>query len=166
MRLALGAATVLLQGCVSTPRVYDATKEESLNTLATTCSSPYQLTRDCSNMSGAMRKVKMGEVVLAVAGSDDGRVVMVMDPSAVSHALSDFFLLNSPTHSQANNSGYYTLSQFLATKGVTVTRVRAMESLGNIDGYMLELDKDGYSLLEALPVVADAPVYKPFQQGN
>lgn len=152
MRVFLAPMVLLATGCVSTPLVEDAAGEEDVSTVSVTCEKPYKLTQDCSSWSGAKMVVAVDDHELRVAASADGDVILVMDAHlwANSFALRDFFLMNSPTHSRASNSNFEVLKEFLEGKGVKIERVRPMTSFGNIDGYFLELDRNGYNFLRAL----------------
>jgi len=127
--------------------VTDAQGNESLNTLGVTCSSPYVLSQDCSNFSGATNTVVIDGFEVKLAGSTDGKFVMVMDANLVSNSFSDIFTLNSKTHSDASNMSYHVVKKILTTHNIKILRVLPMRSFGNTDGYVLELDNDGYQIL-------------------
>lgn len=151
MKFVLVILGVLLSGCVSTPLVEQAVSEEAINTVAMTCESPYRFEQDCSEWLGAAREITLAGRPIRVAGSADGRIVMVKDPNIFVNTLKDVFVLNSPSHSRANNASFGVLRDFLVASGVVIKRVRPLRSFGNTDGYVLELDRDGYSFLKALP---------------
>jgi len=135
--------------CASTPVAPEAAGENPISTVGMTCSKPYRLTRDCSLMWGASREVFVEGYRIKVAGSEAGDVILVMEPDVLENALSGTpFVLNSPVHSQSTNNSFYALRCFLDAEKIEVTRVRAVTSFGNIDGDVLELNGDGYSLLE------------------
>jgi hypothetical protein len=150
MKSTLLCVCVALGGCASTPVIDQAVAEDSINTVAMTCSSPYPLEQDCSIWSGATKQVVVGGRPIKVAGSADGKIILVMDPNIFANSMKDFFLLNSPTHSKANNISVLVLQEFLASKGVLIKRVRPLRSFGNTDGYVLELETDGYSHLSSM----------------
>jgi len=138
---------LLLTGCSTTTIVTDAQGNESLNTLGVSCSTPYKLTQDCSNFSGATRTITLDGFEVNIAGSSDGKVVMVMDANLLKNSFSDIFTLNSKTHSDASNTSYHAVKKALSKHGITIFKALPMRLLGNTDGYVLELDSDGYKIL-------------------
>lgn len=117
-----------------------AAAEAEIGGMGMTCSSPYKLERDCSFWSGPERSVTLEARTLLIAGSKDGRAVVVMAPITMS-ATSNHFA----------NVRYLSVKRWLGEQGIKVTRVRVVVTLGSILGYAMELDGDGYSLLAALP---------------
>jgi hypothetical protein len=137
-----------LAGCAATPPpVADAGASDDISTLSLSCKKPYALTQDCSGFSGAKRRISVDGFDVKVAGSAAGDVVLVMDAKLVANSFSDFFTLNSPSHSRAANDSYTAVRRVLDKAGIEVRRVRVLRSLGNIDGYVLELGGNGYAAL-------------------
>lgn len=137
-----------LSGCASTHTVQGADDKETINTLAMTCSSPYALEQDCSIWSGATRSINLNGFEVNVAATEDGKVILVMDSKFFSNSFGDLATLNSPTHSKASNNSFYAVKKALNKTGITIKRVRPLRSFGNVDGYVLELETDGYTLLK------------------
>jgi hypothetical protein len=138
----------LLAGCASTHTVQDANDADTINTLSMSCSSPYALEQDCSIWSGATRSIVIEGFEVKVGASKDGKIILIMDSKLISNSFSDVFTLNSPTHSKASNNSYYAVREVLNKEGIIVNRVRPLRSFGNVDGYVLELASDGYTLLK------------------
>lgn len=146
--LALVCLAAVLAGCAATPTVKDANDAETINTVGMTCESPYALKQDCSIWSGATRSVIIDGFEVKVGASEDGKVILVMDSKLFANTFSDFFTLNSPTHSRASNNSFYAIKKTLDEAGIKINRVRPLRSFGNVDGYVLELASDGYTLLK------------------
>lgn len=108
----------------------------SLSALRLKCNKPFYFERDCSMWKGPNRPIQLQGFAGHMAGTADGHVVIVMYP-AVSFA-------------RAPGRAYDAVQQELARHDVGVTRVTAVKILGKIRGYILELDGDGYSVLEQL----------------
>lgn len=139
---------ITLIGCATTTTVSTSSDNEAINTLTMSCSSPYALTQDCSIWSGATRTVYIRGFEVKVAASKDGKVILVMDANIIKNTLFDNpFTFNSKTHSDASNSSYHAIRTILDKNSIGVTKVRPLKLLGNVDGYILELTSDGYSLL-------------------
>lgn len=147
-RLVVVSLVILLSGCAATPSVDEAENSNSINTVTMSCSKPYELTQDCSFWSGATRKINIDGFVVKVAASADGKVILVMDTKLFSMPLSEFILLNSPSHSRAANNSFYAIKRVLNQNKIEVVRVRALRSFGNVDGYAVELADDGYTTLK------------------
>lgn len=143
---------ILLTGCISTASIEEADKSGTINTLSMSCSKPYPLEQDCSFFSGATRKLVIDGFTVKIGGSSDGKIILIMDTQLYSMPLSEFLLLNSPSHSVAANNSYVAVKKILEKNNIQINRVRALRSLGNIDGYTLELASDGYSALKAYSV--------------
>lgn len=145
--LGLFAILSLVAGCASTTVVTDAQGHEAINTVGMTCKKPYELSRDCSIWSGATRKIDIEGFELKIAGSEAGTEVLVMDAHLFKNSMSDIFTLNSPTHSQASNQSYNSVKKVLTAENISIKKAVPLRSFGNVDGYVLELDGDGYKKL-------------------
>ena len=144
----IAGLVAVLSACAATPSVTGADDTATLNTLTTTCKKPYRLTQDCSIWSGATRKIDLGGFIVKTGASADGKVVLVMDSNLVSNTYADLLTLNSPTHSAASNNSFYAVKRLLDKAGIKILRIRPLRSFGNVDGYVLELKSDGYSMLK------------------
>lgn len=133
----------MLVGCAEMPSVQEANDADAINTVSMSCNSPYPLEQDCSIWSGATRNISPGGFEVKVAASADGKVILVMDSKLFSN-----LLLGGSTHSKASNDSFHAVKKTLDSAGIKINRVRTLRSFGNVDGYILELDSDGYSLLK------------------
>jgi hypothetical protein len=102
-----------------------------------TCKNPYLLTQSCNLWSGAGRAVTVGGEKLKIAGSADGRIVLVRGARLIPRA---------PV-SSTGSVQYEAVKRALRTSGVGILRQRDMVSAGTTVGFFLELDGDGYSVL-------------------
>jgi hypothetical protein len=155
MKISVVFASCLLSGCItagmSTPVVEAAAGEEPIFADGLTCTKPYPLEQDCSDWVRATRKVMVGNRHIAVAGSKDGTIVLVMEEDTASTVLARQISLHNPERNEAANENYRVVRAYLDSKSVSVKRVRVVRTPARIDGYILELGSDGYSLLKALP---------------
>lgn len=139
-----------IASCASAPSVKEENEADTLSSLRMSCGSPYPLTQDCSGWSGAKRKITIEGFDVKVAASADGKIILVMDAKLVANTAADMFsfTFNSPTHSKASNNSFYAVRKVLDKEGVKIKRVRPLRSFGNVDGYAVELESDGYTLLK------------------
>lgn len=143
----------LVSGCATVNTVGEASNEDAINTVTMSCKKPYILSQDCSIWSGATRKILLNDYKVKVSGSEDGKTILVMDAKSLSNLLfKDLLTLNNPTHSNESNNSYYAIKSFFDNKKIKINRVRPLKSFGNINGYVLLLEQDGYSLLKELTV--------------
>jgi hypothetical protein len=126
--------------CSNAKVLPEASAEKPIRGWMLTCGAPHALERDCSYWHGATRVITLEERVVMIAGSRDGRRVFVMPPTFEVAYLNHFA-----------NVRYLSVKRWLGERGVRVTRVRAVVLTDSIAGYFMELDRDGYSLLAALP---------------
>ena len=103
-------AIVMSAGCArlaSTHTVYASDKEEILSTFRVTCNNPYQLTQDCSNAMGARRTIRIADRKIKIAGSEDGKTILIMDAHPIRNAAltgATLFMYNTQTNE--NNYSY------------------------------------------------------------
>jgi len=121
-----------------------------ISTLSVSCDNPYRLTEDCSKMMGAKRKIKMGDHKAKIAGTADGKIILVMDNSLFLNALQEGFTLGiNNVHTESTQSAFEEIRKLFNSYSIKIEDVKVMGSkLSGTDGYFLILDKDGYSLLK------------------
>ena len=148
MKVFLLVGVFFLVGCVPTSTVEDVGDNQSINPITMSCKKPYVFTQDCSAWSGANRKINIDGFDVVVAGSADGSIILVMDAHFYKNILIDNpFILSSQNHSEASNNSYYTVKKILKQHGINIQKVRPLELWGDISGYVMELDADGYTTL-------------------
>ena len=137
-------------GCATTSVVADASSEEAISSISMSCKKPYELKQDCSIWSGATRTISIEGFDVKIAGSEQEDIVLVMDAHLYTHSALEGLTwhLAEDYHSVASNNSFEAVRKVLLENGITILRVRPLKSFGNIDGYALELDSDGYSLLK------------------
>jgi hypothetical protein len=132
-------AVLVLAGCAaSTPLVLvpDAEGVESQSVVTLTCGKPWPLTRDCSNISGATKPVKVAGVEFKVAGTDNGEAIMLMGTTA------------QGTRGYTSNLAYEALKRTFKEAGIGVVRVTPLISTGQLFGYVVQTDAPAYDLLD------------------
>ena len=145
MKWVLCVIIFFLVGCVHTATVDDSEGNRMINSITMSCKNPYVFTQDCSAWSGATRKITVDDYDVVVAGSEDGSTILVMDShSFLDVLIEDPFILNKPTLSQASNNSFYAVKRVLQQKDIRIKKVIPLGFLGDIDGYVLELDTEGY----------------------
>lgn len=146
--------TAALSGCSTTPAVPEAMGEDTISGITMSCKKPYVLTEDCSVWSGAKRSIELEGFPVKVGASEDGKTVLVMDARLFSNAFKEGFTLNLAEDYQtvAANNSFEAVQKVLRKDGVTINKVRPIVTLGRINGYVLELDSDGYSTLQQFSV--------------
>ena len=110
---------------------------EGVSGLAASCSYPYKLTRHCNIWSGAGLHVTVRGQKLKIAGSADGRIVLVRNAALVPK--------NSVT--STGSMQYEAVRNALKDAGVKILRQRDLLMPGKAGGFFLELDRDGFSVL-------------------
>ncbi|HEY8932495.1 MAG TPA: hypothetical protein VIM44_04195 [Rariglobus sp.] len=104
--------------------------------ITATCNEPYKLTQSCNLFSGPSRSITVGGQKLKIAGSADGRVILIRSASLLD--------LNVTT---SGSPQYDAVRQALNRSNLHILRQRDMVTSGSPVGFFLELDGDGYSVL-------------------
>ncbi len=113
------------------------------------CVRPLELSRDCTGGVFEGRLYFPG-ISLASAASTDGRVVGF-------YAVGVGKAGKGVTTSSISNYAFATIARVLREAGVAIVRPRPLTSPGQLYGYVLELDGDGYSALRAASAAAPIP---------
>ena len=114
------------------------------------CSRPYRLTHDCSFLNGATRTIQLEGVEAKIAGSDDGKIVLVMSGSHMLNSIKDGLTLGMASfRGSPSQRCLKAVSKKLKANQIQILQRIKLVSYGSIDGFLLKLDKDGYSLLKA-----------------
>ena len=166
----VAALVAMLAGCTVVKPVPESADQKQLKALAITCESPFPLTQDCSNSSGAEKLIVIDEVRVEIAGSAAGDILLVESGNKVGefvldgvNALFNPFFLVAPQDiaaSQGANDAYSAVTGVLDQSGISITRTHAVRGLFGLDvyGYVVELDGDGYSVLKNYALVEQSPV--------
>lgn len=103
-----------------------------------TCNSPYRLTQSCNIWSGAARNIEVGGRKLRIAGSADGRIILIKDAA----------LLPKESVTSRGSSAYQAVKQALGTARVRILKQRDLTAPGGkMMGFFLETDGDAYRVL-------------------
>ncbi|MBI9077394.1 MAG: hypothetical protein JEZ02_18450 [Desulfatibacillum sp.] len=122
---------------------------DSINFNEISCKRPFNLTQDCSNWSGATRKIQIDDVSINVAGSDCGKAILIMPGTGRKTELKDAFTLGLMEY----NSGpsrvcLDKVRSVLEARGLRILKITKVPSRASVRGYVLALDGDGYSFLK------------------
>jgi hypothetical protein len=151
--IVIALMVIALSGCVYVPTEEQAADSRAINAVSMTCKRPYLLTQDCSIWSGATRTIAIHGFEVKIAGSDAGNIILVMDAHMYKNTLlSNPFVLNLPRHSRATNNSFRAVSLVLAERDVEIIEVIPVTSFGNIDGYVIRVEGEGYGILQGYGV--------------
>ncbi|WP_445355889.1 hypothetical protein ACJJI5_07395 [Microbulbifer sp. EKSA008] len=139
---------MVLTACVNVQAVKslsveDARNSDPINGATAGCSS-FGVSKDCNIISGATRVVSIEGSKMRIAGSEDGRTVMIM------HDSDECGITETDCQTKVNNRNYAAIKKYYSSIGVSISSVRAIAAADFIGGYSLTLDNDGYSVLEKL----------------
>lgn len=129
-----------LAACVSNPPVLvpDSAGNAAISAVGMTCSKPYELVKDCSGLSGPTREISLSGLSMKVAGSDDGRVIVVFGTSSLRPNMQEI------------NTSFEIVKGKLGEQGVALMKVTPVVSSNILFGYAIEVDKPAYDDLVAL----------------
>ncbi|MCW1885314.1 hypothetical protein OKA04_11285 [Luteolibacter flavescens] len=105
--------------------------------LTATCSNPYPLTQSCNIWSGAARRIEVGGQKLKIAGSADGKIILIRDAG----------LVPKNAVSSKGSAQYDAVKAALEASGVWVLKQRDMVSAGKTVGFFLETSGDAYGAI-------------------
>ena len=126
---------------VSALSVSTAKESEPIDMLSATCGN-LKLTQDCSWYSGPNRKIMIGNKFLTVGADEEGKTVAVMQDKDKCGVFDlDCFTLGS-------NEAYKSVKDLYEKNDIVINSVTPMASGATIFGYLLKLDKDGYTILK------------------
>ena len=130
----VGAA---LAGCFSTPTVvsYKGQPVNAFSALSMTCTDPYEFVQDCSGFSGPTLRVKLRDLTVKVAGSSDGRIILVISQGV------------QPTQYLTEQAADAVQAE-ATTVNAKVLRIEGVALGGHVPGYILHFDKDVYTTVK------------------
>ncbi|QFT55379.1 hypothetical protein [Microbulbifer sp. THAF38] len=130
-------SAVLLTACVSNPPVLvpDSLNNDSISAVGMTCSSPHQLSQDCSGLSGPTKKISISGMKMKVAGSSDGTVIVMFGSSSMSPNMQEI------------NTSYELIKRELVASKIGIIKVTPVISSNILFGYAIETDKPAYELI-------------------
>lgn len=139
--LALAATLAAsLSGCVTAPPAtvtFQGRPVPTVSAASMSCSEPHKLEQDCSIWSGAALVVQPERLAVKVAGTADGRIVLVQTTVAV-----------LPPQLLAEQAADAVLV-FARAQGASLTKMEALAIGHHVPGYILHFDRDVYTALKA-----------------
>lgn len=137
----IGVLALLCAGCGGTPVVVpEAEGVDNISAVFMGCNKPYELTQDCSGLSGARREVEVADVRFKIAGSADGTIVFVMDARPNANAFSG-------RNAEASNLAFEAAKRVLFEKDIEIQKVEPVATGALLIGYVLSTDEDAYAVL-------------------
>ena len=137
-----------VSGCASA-NIYSENGLEKVSAIGVTCSKPIVFTKDCSNVSGATKAIKIENYKMKIASTGDDKTILVMDSSPLINSFKSGLTLGIKDYnSESSKDGFEAIKRLLSTKNIEVTRVVIMESAGSVFGYIVELSEPGYEVLK------------------
>ncbi len=122
--------------------------DEIISALRVSCKKPYKLDQDCSIWTGAKRTIKINEKEIKVAGSADGKIILVMDNKII-------------PNNESVSCCFQLVKEKLAVNGVEIIKVTKLVFDKRDYGYILNLNNDGYSFLKNLTVEKEEEASQP-----
>ena len=120
---------------------------DDTSTILVTCNNPYELTQDCSNIFGAEKKIVIKDLKLGIFGNQEGNVVGVMTRSVWVTGFKKVYSIGLFTDDNMLHEALGEVEKVLKQNSIHITNKVLMKSFGPTDGFFLELDGDGYSIL-------------------
>jgi len=139
---------LISSGCASLKNAERLDKVDKISTMTTTCNTPYKLTQDCSNLYGAKKNIVLGDYKLSIFGNQKGNVVGIMTRSIWFSGVKKVNAIGLLNDNKMFHSALDEIEKILNQKSINIKKIVLMKSFGSIDGYFLELDGDGYTVLK------------------
>ena len=137
---------------------------DSISVWRVSCDKPYELVRDCSNAWGPTRKTVIDDSSFDLAGNIDGNVLLMALTSGGLNGtqITEGFLLGATDQSgPLLEVAFLKADRVLKKEGILITNIVPIIApdwlihfgkIGDTYGYILELDGNGYSVLEKFAV--------------
>jgi hypothetical protein len=128
--------------------------DEILRTRTVTCNHPYPIEQDCTDrfrMAIAQRKIVIKDIESKVAGSNDGKIILITGRPKFKSRLKDMVSLNLNEYSSmVTTESYELVRKELISKGFNIVKIIKLRDFGfgRTTGYIIEVDGDGYSALK------------------
>ncbi len=137
--------SVMLTSCMNPQAIVnnsvsDAQSSDPINVIAASCES-LGITRDCSTINGAERKIVLEGIPMKVSANDEGTIIFTMNDS------SECALGDNGCITLANNRNYRALKRNFEKAGISILSVSPVGMMDVVAGYLIKLDSDGYSLV-------------------
>lgn len=132
-------------------------KEPFLSTYFLKCDKPYDLVQDCaikagwgdSISGGTRRTVAINAQEIDIAGTADGKVILIMATEEFREGLENkFYPESAELQTQETNKCFEAVTAVLNDNNINILKmIKVISSRGQIDAYLIEVDGDGYSIL-------------------
>jgi len=155
MKKLLGVSILLifsLSACATHGNYAGFDNVKTISTITMTCSRPHELTQDCSNIFGAEKKIVINDLKLSIFGDREGNVVGVMTRSIWFSGFKKVSSIGLFNDNKMLHAALGEVEKVLTQNSIKITNKTLMKSFGTIDGFFLELDGDGYSVLKRYEV--------------
>lgn len=134
---------------IDTDKIPEEHFAESMRYSAASCNKPYDITQDCNFFTGAEREIELNGYKAKVAGSENGKVILIVGDGHLLNSMSDAFTLGyNDSRTEPSKKALNFIKRKLQKEGIQIIKITKLMSRGGIDGYFLELDGDGYSILK------------------
>jgi len=127
--------TIIITGCamVLPSTVPDAEGVEPVSADSMSCSNPFPLKQDCSQLIGPEKEIILSGLELKVAGNKEGTITVM-------------FADDNEKISDSSNLGYDLMKAELVSRNFSITRVTPIKSGRTIYGYAIETTKPSYQI--------------------
>ena len=126
---------------------------ETINSNAASCSNPYEITQDCNFLTGPELEVEINGVGAKIGASTNGMVILLTSDSSVLNSITDGLTLGiADTRTEPAQKAFEIIKSTLQKEGIKIIRITKLVSIGAIDGYFIELNADGYSILKQFSI--------------
>jgi hypothetical protein len=121
------------------------------------CSEPYLLEQDCNSITGPTRKVELNGYKMKTAGSRDGKALMIALCTCREKVVDREGVETVTDGGVEITKCYAALKDELGRNNINIRRTThfLVQALFMSEGYMLEMDGDGYSILKGYSVMGD-----------
>ncbi|RCU49608.1 hypothetical protein EZV61_15315 [Corallincola luteus] len=140
---------LVLSGCVSVDvdavqrvSVKEARNTQPIDGTAATCSSMGELTKSCDNWDGANKEIEIDGHKMRIGANEAGTTVLIMFHS------DDCGVSELPCMTGASNTAYKLLKRHYENADINIISVQAFAVGEYVAGYLITLDKDGFSVFE------------------
>ena len=143
---------ILTSACVSvdpvqSPEVAEPGKPQGCKELG--------LTKHCNSWKRARLTIRIDDLFFDISSNDAGTKIHTQRTTGdtfTDKTLKPPLVIETGRYSRKNNEVYLAVKSHLANYGVNVVKATPMVLFGDITGYLLELDGDGYAVLSVLKV--------------
>ncbi len=132
--------SALLTACTNTPTTISFNNQSVGTYNPTAGCTKLLLQQDCSKVVGATRNIIIDEIELRIAGSLDGRALLIMSKPKILARPDNVALKNGKT----------AVDNFFARRDIAIVETKPIYGNNVIIGFHYTFDVDGYSQLKKL----------------